>query len=162
MYNSPMPCVYVLVSAAAPDVVRYVGITSYDSPDRRFAAHRAEARPGGTRSPLYDWMRDEEHVQVRVVKVTTTQDEAAQLEREMIAELRASGAKLLNVSSGGERGFTFAHSDAAKMKISVALKGKPKSDAFRANLTGRTLSPETRAKIAAANLGRRKPRRTSP
>jgi hypothetical protein len=51
-----MSAVYALVSSGEPDIVRYVGRTKYDTPDKRLASHRGHM-DGGLKTHVYNWMR---------------------------------------------------------------------------------------------------------
>jgi hypothetical protein len=79
-------------------------------------------------------------------------------ERALIAEHRAAGSPLCNLSDGGEGPCGYKHTDEQRRKNSEARKGLKQSQetiAKRvAKLVGRPRSTETRAKIAAAHRGR--------
>ena len=81
-------------------------------------------------------------------------------ERLLIAEYRASGTRLVNMSDGGEGSSGMKMSDKAKQLISTANKGRkrePFSDATKAKMSashfGKKQSPEAIAKTAATHTG---------
>ncbi|GCD18921.1 hypothetical protein CTKZ_04830 [Cellulomonas algicola] len=80
---------------------RYVGLTE-SSATRRLTRHRANAR-AGRRTPFYDWLRkhDVEVVVDVLEKVTTSRADLGLAEMRWIADLRASGHTLLNLTDGG-------------------------------------------------------------
>jgi hypothetical protein len=80
-------------------------------------------------------------------------------ERALIAEHRAAGSPLCNLSDGGEGPCGYKHTDEQRRKNSEARKGLKQSQetiAKRvAKLIGRPRSAETRAKIAASKIGKK-------
>ncbi|MFA6213544.1 MAG: NUMOD3 domain-containing DNA-binding protein [Candidatus Obscuribacterales bacterium] len=83
-----------------------------------------------------------------------------------IAQLRSDGFALVNMTNGGDGVSGLVHSDAARTKMSIAGKGRRKSQETRARIsagsvgkpktsgnTGNRHSPETKRKIAAAMVG---------
>lgn len=108
-------------------------------------------------------------------KVERIDEEAAHLaEMELIDVLRRRGLKLTNLTDGGEglagykRSAESIERGASKRRgvpnvaASIALKGRPKSQLHRANLSAAklgksTATAETRAKLSAANKGRTPP-----
>jgi len=87
-------------------------------------------------------------VEVRIIAHGLMEEDALSLEKERIAFWRTAGAKLANLTDGGEGISGYAHSDETKKKIGAASKG---------NKHGLSPSPETRAKMRAAKLGRKQP-----
>lgn len=84
-------------------------------------------------------------------------------EREMIAEYRASGLRIVNMTNGGEGPSGMKMSDEAKSLISAANKGRkrePFSDATKAKMSaghiGLKQSPDAIAKTAAFHTGRKR------
>lgn len=81
-------------------------------------------------------------VQVRIVVNGLTEKAAFDAERELIANWRSLGAKLVNLTSGGQGLSGFRLSEETKKKLSDANKGKP--SVFK----GRKHKPETIATIS--------------
>jgi len=80
---------------------------------------------------------------VRVVSFPCISEGAAfELEKVLIKSLRDAGVKLCNQTDGGEGASGLVHSDAARAKVSAANIGK-------------FVSLETRAKLSAAQKGRK-------
>jgi predicted GIY-YIG superfamily endonuclease/DNA-binding Xre family transcriptional regulator len=78
--------------------MRYVGKSS--NPARRLAAHCSPTAA----APVRAWVLEMASVpRLEILATVTTETEALMLEQGWIAKLRASGAKLLNGSLGGER-----------------------------------------------------------
>jgi hypothetical protein len=83
------------------DEYRYVGMTE-STVASRFVRHLSEAR-GGRRTPFYDWLRkhqDEVTVDV-LVRVVGSRAGLGDAEIRGIADLRAAGNRLLNLTAGG-------------------------------------------------------------
>lgn len=78
-------------------------------------------------------------VEVRIVSSGLSEQEAFELEMARIAMWRGAGIDLANKTDGGEGA---GHKEEAKIKVSIARKGKP-------------LSPEHRRKLSAAKLGKK-------
>lgn len=123
------------------NALRYVG-ESY-RPKRRLGEHVALARISpNNRRRVVRWVRSLLKVQMLPLLeiLEEVPDEAANdAERFWIASLRAAGAQLLNMATGGEG-------------------GGPLTEAARQKLRQRTFSAEHRAKIGAASRLRTSPR----
>lgn len=85
-------------------------------------------------------------VEVRLVAEGLQEEDSFSLERERIAFWRAAGVDLANLTDGGEGPSGHVHTEEHKRKIAESSRG-------------RTMSPEARAKIGAANTGRNVGRR---
>lgn len=166
--------VYALIRESE-QTVRYIGWTSTTS-EKRFKSHKAN-RQRGTKTPVYDWMRKYEDVTFTVLQSNLTDEEARQLEIDLIASHGLD--KLLNISTGGEGSRGFKHTEEYKQDMSKRLKGRklseehkrkiseankgrkhrPMTDAEKQHLsrvnTGRIVSEETRKKRSAALKGRK-------
>jgi hypothetical protein len=157
-----MACVYGLVLETAPEAIRYVGVTKYNTVDRRWYSHKIR-RDNGHQLPVYDWMRKHGDAVIPVVIGTCASwDDAVALEITTIAAFRTAGADLLNCTSGGE-GITNMseesleklrqkatgrkHSEDAKRKMSAAKKGQVPHN------KGKQASEETRRKLSEARKG---------
>lgn len=98
-----------------------------------------------------------------------SEEEALQDERRHIADLRAAGYVLANVTDGGDGVSGLRHTTTSKEKMAIAKLGKPLSEAHRLALkeasrtmshsykVGRRASDETRARMSKAQAGRKKP-----
>jgi len=80
---------------------------------------------------------------VEIVFDNLNEDEAFQVERDTILEMRYFGYPLCNMTEGGEGASGVKQSEETKLKRSLALKGKKRSE-------------ETILKIAKANTGKKK------
>lgn len=89
-------------------------------------------------------------VEVRLVGSALSEPAAFSLEIERIAFWRSVGANIVNRTSGGEGAVGCSRSIETRAKIGIAQKGRPKP-----TMRGKKLSAEHRAKIRAANIGRR-------
>jgi len=89
------------IRAVGSTEYRYIGMTE-STALRRFARHRANAR-AGRRTPFYDWLRKHDHEAVvdELELVLTTREDLGAAEIRWIAERRASGDRLLNLTDGG-------------------------------------------------------------
>lgn len=94
---------------------------------------------------------------VNIIARELDEDLALLLEVEMIDKLRKSGAKLANLTDGGEGVSGLRHTAEARLKMSLALKGRKLSKEHIAKcasaLRGHSVSEATRAKLSAANKG---------
>ena len=102
-------------------------------------------------------------VLIEVVAYFFDEEHAFQHERELIAEYRTKGVRLVNMSDGGEGPSGAVRSTETRQKISEAktgVKRKPFSDEARANMSsghiGLKQSPEAIAKTAAFHVGRKR------
>jgi hypothetical protein len=75
-------------------------------------------------------------------------------EKFWIAYFRSIGSRLLNLTIGGEGTLNFSHSEETKKKIGQSHRGKRLTDAHRAILRNRVVTPEQRARISSSLKGR--------
>lgn len=150
--------VYALFSTRDGEI-RYIGQTTKDL-KHRMSRHRDRAGRG---SPihLYCWMRKEvadgfsvEHF------VLSDMAEWHETEKEMIHQYRSVGARLLNVTSGGEGVIGYRHSEETRAKMSLTHVGKPyelteRRKAALAMASKRLNSPSAREKQAQTLRGRK-------
>lgn len=118
------------------------------------------------------WLRTEARhgLHVEIVAHWSTEREAFDHEKLLIALYRAANHPLSNLTDGGDGPSGYRHtdetralfrarkiSDEHRAKVSAANRGLIRSDEFRAKvsagLTGRPVSAETRAKLSAAHKG---------
>lgn len=99
-------------------------------------------------------------VEVRLVATGLTEAEAFALEVERIAFWRADGADLANYTAGGDGRAGYTLSADARARISAKITGCKRTpeqiEAMRRTKLGRKQNPETVAKRAAANTGKRR------
>lgn len=147
-----MPCVYALHTKDSPNDIRYVGITRYEEPSRRFKDH-CKAASQGKSLPVQCWIRKNgvNNITYSVLSIVATWEEACEKERNTIKYLREAGANLLNRTDGGDGGLGMVHSKETKEKLSLMQKGKVFSEITRKKLSeankGKVLSKEHRNKI---------------
>jgi hypothetical protein len=139
-----MACVYVLHLASSPEDIRYVGMTKYETAEKRFKVHlNASKKPRNSPLPVYDWMRKYEgQVTFTTIADSLTLEEAQNLERSLITSYRLTTVRLLNCNDGGNGAFN--PTPETRKKIGDSRRGKP----------GKPNSPEARAKISDALKGR--------
>jgi hypothetical protein len=175
-----MSAVYALVSSGEPDVVRYVGRTKPDSPERRLKTHIKDAT-AGRKYHIHNWIRKVQEGGDTVVAITLesnlTWEESGKREIYWIAYYKEQGFDLTNMTSGGDgapnlpeevrlamsakkRGKGHPQSEETKRKISEAYRGRKPSDEIREKYRqaklGKTVSAETKAKISASTKGKPK------
>ena len=117
----------------------YIGKSN--NPEKRWKAHKECSKREDSR--FYRALRRHGFNQFRLEVVASAQTEADSFACEalIIAQERAQGTRLYNISEGGVGNSGKPNlSSATRLKLSLATKGKPKS-------------PEHRAKIAAAHRG---------
>ena len=130
--------VYALIKESDP-TIRYIGWTSTTA-EKRFKEH-LNCKSSKRKTPVYDWMRKYDDVTFTVLQSNLTDDEAKQLEIDLIASYGIDN--LLNISTGGEGSRGFNHTEEHKQNMSKRLKG-------------RKLSEEHKRKISEANKGRKR------
>jgi hypothetical protein len=150
-----------------PDTLelRYVGLTRVPT-ELRLRQH-LNAAACCVKTHVYDWIRSLSCAPSLVVLERDPLDGLEAAEQRWIAEMRLSGARLTNMTDGGD-GQSPGYSPTAETctKVSAAKRGcfnGPLSPEHRAKLSaalmgnqcaaGHTCSPETRAKISAAQMG---------
>lgn len=151
-----MPSVYVLSSKIDPDKIRYVGITKHESADARLRTHMANTTRN-TDAPLYKWMRKyNNEILAKVVVSGISWEKACETEICLIAEYKAAGCELLNVTAGGEG--LFNPSAETRKKISIVHKGKKLTAETKKMLAthnrGKQHTQETKEKMSASHRGK--------
>lgn len=100
------PCtVYALVSSAAPDEVRYIGQTRLLL-RQRLAKHLWDARHRGIDKSSLNWIRDVLASGAKL-QITPLVENAVPdvTEQQVIADYRAKGSALTNITAGGQGAF---------------------------------------------------------
>lgn len=137
--------IYALSDPAVGEI-RYIGKT-VRSPEHRLAEHFSKARRGKHIFPLHRWLMkcDGYGIVVLVSIIETVESGAdwAERERHWINCYRSAGARLLNVTEGGEGFQGLPRTQEHRAKIALASKG---NKAF----LGRRHSPETIEKMRIA------------
>ena len=159
-----MPCVYVLQSSKDPTVIRYVGISHYETPDHRLAKHLTSARAGSNYA-VHQWIR--KHIsQGHTVTCATviagiSWEEAYACEKELILELKVSGHNLLNRTDGGLGALGRKVSEETRKKMSDAAKKRPgrkqskeEKEKRREFMLGFKHSEETKKKLSQMAKGK--------
>jgi hypothetical protein len=131
--------IYTLHDPREPAEVRYVGVT-HQKPGKRRKHHIGEARRGSNRTHSARWIR--KLLQDRVKPVLTVIEEGAgdgwgQVETKWIERYRSLGARLTNITSGGEGGFTGGkHTNDALAKMSSASRERWQDPEYRSRVIG--------------------------
>lgn len=150
--------VYALVDSRAHNEIRYIGITN--NPRSRLTLHLSQSQREGWKKSRWvgSVISSGGDVWMRVIASGLSQEDAMATEVQLIAEYRALGARLMNLTDGGDGAAGQAQSAETRAKRSAALKGRqrsPESTALQAEaLRGRELSLETRTKMSAAHINR--------
>lgn len=137
-----MSCVYVL-HLKGSNKIRYVGISSFDTPEKRFKEHLKNARGKNKNNnwPVYNWIRKHyDSVDFTLIEAGLTWEEACEREISLISKLKEKH-NLLNCTEGGEGRLGAKHSIETRKKM---------SEIFKNNLT-----PERRLQLSKATKGRR-------
>ena len=154
----PSVLIYTLSDPKTGDV-RYVGKTVKALRDR-LHNHVACAKRGN-KSYRSAWIRqlacDGLRPEIRLIDVVAPCDDWAARERLWIDRYRNSGARLTNLTNGGEGCHGLIPSAETRQKRSVKMLGRVISQEQRAlhsrMMTGRKLSDEHKAKVSAAVKG---------
>lgn len=86
---------------------------------------------------------------VEIIRDSLPEDAAFELEIRKIAEIRSGGAKLCNMTNGGDGPSGYKHTEETRRRLSEANTGKPGSR------RGHNNTPEHRAKTGAAHKGKK-------
>lgn len=143
-----------------PDGV-YIG--SARNYKKRWAAHRTRAKCNAGPSPFQRAIQQHgiDAFEFRVLCTCRTREDADARERAVIAQRRAAGQTLYNSTDGGKNGSGWRPTTEQRLKLSAALKGKPKKITAerRAQIVAvnksRVWTPEARERIAAAKRGKK-------
>lgn len=142
-------CVVYGLYSSRDNELRYIGQTT-QTPAYRLAQHRNYAKRKQT--AVHKWflreMAEGFNVELRVIC-----DEAIfnVTETELIAQHKASGARLLNLTDGGE-GTVGWRGNAGNKRPDLAERNRRNAGAV-----GRPLSDENRVRLRQANVGRKRP-----
>jgi len=155
-----MPCVYALVSSAQPDHYRYIGISKYETPNKRLSEHLHQAKNGKNSykcNLLRKILHDGNSVMAVILKTSISWDEARQVEILYISQYRDNGHKLTNITAGGDGALGLRHSAEVCAKIGEAKRGKKRSPETCLKMSlaqrGRKHSPEAIAKMSESRRG---------
>ena len=134
--NSSKPWViYTLHDPRTPSEIRYVGVT-HQKTYRRRKHHIGEARRGSNKTHSARWIRRLLHDGVKpelTVIEEGSGDTWGQAETKWISYYRNLGAKLTNLTGGGEGGFTGGkHTQAALAKMGNAARERWQDPKYRA------------------------------
>jgi hypothetical protein len=181
-----MACVYALVSSGEPDVVRYVGRTKPDSPERRLRDHKNDAK-AGRKYHVHNWIRKVQEGGDTVITVTLESDltweESAKREIYWIAHYRSLGVDLTNMTSGGDGVLDLSPESKERARLKKLGKGHSQTTETRRKISetrkilnikasdetkekqrkaklGKKVSAETKAKISASTINKPKSKAT--
>jgi len=106
--------------------IRYVGKT--EGPLAKRMVHHMWRAGHGKRQYVYCWIRkllaDGVRPDARVVEEVGDHDSLVAAERRWIEELKTGGARLTDLTEGGEGAVGYRHTEASKKKMSDFKKGK--------------------------------------
>jgi len=145
--SQPVSYIYALTDPRETDGIkriRYIGMTKNVA--HRFRSH-LQAAKRGIRRYCYTWIRSLVSAGLfpKYETISVVNDsDAYSLEQETIAKFKLLGAPLTNLADGGPGMFGYHHSEETRARISAANMGKK---------LGSHHSDETRAKMSAAKTG---------
>ena len=142
--------IYALVHPLTLEI-RYIGKSKGIS--NRFKAHKYNAL-NDVHLPLYNWWRKLIRNEVGDLSPLTLGEGDSVEEIMWIADLKSKGARLLNLTAGGD-GFRGKHSEESRHKMSGSGKGKQVGS--RHPMFGKKHSEETRRKMSESNKGSKHP-----
>lgn len=136
---------------------RYVGVSR--NLKSRMSDHRGQARSGNKR-PVYKWMRKHgvQNIDPEVLSWHETPSEMFEAEIRQIRILKGQGARLLNVTTGGEGTLGYRHPDEVYSRLAESRKRENLSTETRLKLSESSkrenLSPETRKRMSESHKGK--------
>lgn len=155
--NSQATTVIYLLSDPNTGETRYVGKSN--SPVRRHSAHCSRAKNSRTHTDRWiNGLRLLGHAPKLETLIEVPYTEWEQWERAIIKAFRMLGVPLTNHTDGGDdppHGHSHRHTPESRAKISAARLGKKLSAETRAKLTGRKLTAEHCASLSAARIGKK-------
>jgi hypothetical protein len=147
--------VYVLTDPRTEEV-RYVGVTVRGL-NRRLNEHVSRARTGA-RSYRDSWIRQLLALGLRpdISRVGFAwDDDWVEAEQRWVAHYRAAGARLTNLTDGGEGNSGYVPSEETRAKWRAARRGKKYAPGRVPAMLGKHHTEEARAAIAAASASRK-------
>jgi hypothetical protein len=147
--------VYVLIDPR-DDLIRYVGVT-VRSKRLRMNEHLSKARKGG-QSYRDSWLRQLLDLKLKPkLQVIETVDESEweAAEKRWIKHFKDAGARLTNLTDGGEGNPGYVPTPELRAKWSAIRKGKKYPPGRKGAMLGKNHDIFARAKISAAGIGRR-------
>jgi hypothetical protein len=145
----------VVYALCEPDTeeVRYIGCTN--NIRLRFGEHSRIRGKGYCQNWLRKLARSDKSPLFRVFCCVQTPEEARRVEVALIASFKSRGARLTNMTDGGEGTVGYVKSEETKRKMSLLLKGRPKSQETKDKLSAlakdRLSSPSERDKYSRAS-----------
>lgn len=160
-YNLSVAIVYALSSSSSPELIRYVGRTKHEDPNRRLKDHLWNARKDKPYH-VYNWIRQVissgSSVIITVLENNLSWEDSGTKEAYYIKKLKSEGYDLTNMTEGGEGSIGVVRSVEYRRKLSASHTGKKFSPEHIDNLrnvwVGRKHSLETRQKISQSQKGR--------
>lgn len=135
--------------------------------EERWKGHKLISRNGKAKSPKYSYLHAAitkygvENFTVKTIKGYASEKETFDNEKSHIAQLRAEGYELYNLTDGGEGKSGCKASDETKKKISLIVKNRVVSEETKEKMRGennpfygKTHSDEAKRKISLAQSAR--------
>jgi len=136
--------------------VRYIGFTSRSSLDKRLKEHLKDKR----KTKRVSWIKSLLNKELKPVIEQLDScnfDNWKQLEQYWIAQFRAWGFNLVNLTNGGEGAIGYKHTEKQKLNNSLRNKGKIISqetrDKISKNKKGIKHSEKTKKKLSQSHIG---------
>lgn len=158
-----MALVYALVSSEDQTLVRYIGRTKANSPDKRLNTHKRTAKSGGTYH-VHNWIRKVESSGDIVIAITLEDDlswgHSGEREIYWIAYYKNLGVDLTNMTSGGDGAPDLSEESRQVMSLKRRGKGHSQTEETRRKISNtrkeRNIVPsdEVREKYKNAKLGK--------
>lgn len=138
---------YTVYMHISPSGKRYIGITSQTVEQRwRNGKGYKSNQPFYNAIKKYGW----DNIEHIIVADGLSLEQATDMERRLISEYQTQNKRFgYNICAGGEDGWIGVHhTEQAKVKMSLAKKGKP------SNRAGQKLSDETKKKLSESHKGK--------
>lgn len=132
--------IYGLSCLCHPEAgVRYIGLTTRTA-RQRLTGHFCDARRRG-RLPVHRWINKHgrDNITWSILARADSAEQLPALEVKAVAEARAAGADLLNVTDGGEGPNGYVFTEEQRARISASSRGRVHSEETRQRMSDRAL-----------------------
>lgn len=146
--------IYALCDPATSEI-RYIGKTNGPA-NNRLSEHMSDSNRRNTRCHCHCWIRSLNPGKPKLIELEIVVDDWVEAEQFWIAYFKSLGARLTNLTAGGEgaTGYVMTEEHKAKLKITSTINNHMRGkEPWNKGRTG-VYSEETKGKISQANRNR--------